>query len=329
LTSSDSPDEDVSRDSPDEDASQDSQDEEASHDSPDDDVSCDLTGEAESEKGHVPKALPLPRLPPRPMKRKKAAWPFQAYAKNEYMSRRWIGLDPRILQDEDVTIFPDHTTVSVAYVCEVDFREPMKGESSQSNAIETLRDPKGWLTDDVVNACMGLMNNRQERPDSDERTPRCIFQSSLWYANLFNKDGTCNLKYAKNMDLAQADLLILPVNVDKAHWVLMVADMGAKEITVYNSQESEFTEPQKTLEFFLKLVGEHRDLKFLRGTWENYCITPPAIPKQKDGYNCGLFTIAAADCIAMGRRPSGYSVSDMPKMRKGLLHLLGFPNSPK
>jgi Ulp1 family protease len=78
------------------------------------------------------------------------------------------------------------------------------------------------------------------------------------------------------------------------------------------------------LEAYLNAVGRARGLEFLQGPWEKDNVIPPAIPFQPDGWNCGLFTIAAADCIARGRPPSGYNAGDMPRMRRELLGILGF-----
>jgi Ulp1 family protease len=134
-----------------------------------------------------------------------------------------------------------------------------------------------------------------------------------------------NLRFSNYMNFAEADLLIVPVNNSNTHWMLMVCYLREKRIALFNSYRWGYTAYQKSLETYLNAVGRARGLEFLQGDWEKINVLPPAIPFQPDGCNCGLFTIAAADCIARGRLPSGYTAEDMPRMRECLLKLLGFP----
>ena len=270
-------------------------------------------------------APPLPRLPPRDPSAQVPR--YEQYGPNEYLSRRWIGAYSRIQGNGNVERHDNFTTVSVAYVCEIQYKEPVRGEKRESNAVASLRDEHGWLTDEVINGCMGLMNNRQEAPSifDSEPTPRCIFTDSYFNKLMIRDDGTCDLRKSRFMNFAEADLLIVPINCSGAHWVLMVGFLRQKQIIVYNSHRHGFTHYQEQLETYLNAVGKARGLEFLQGPWEKDNIIPPAIPFQPDGWNCGLFTIAAADCIARGRPPSGYKADDMPRMRRELLRILGFP----
>ena len=269
-------------------------------------------------------APPLPRLPPRDPSAQVPR--YEPYRPNEYLSRRWIGAYSRIRGNGNVERHQNFTTVSVAYVCEIQFKEPVRGQERESNAVASLRDEHGWLTDEVINGCMGLMNNRQEAPSlfDDELTPRCIFADSYFNKLMIKDNGDCDLRKATHMNFAEADLLIVPINCSGAHWVLMVAYLRQKQIIVYNSHRSRFTHYQAQLETYLNAVGKARGLEFLQGPWEKDNVIPPAIPFQPDGWNCGLFTIAAADCIARGRPPSGYNADDMPRMRREILRFLGF-----
>ena len=291
-------------------------------------ISDDDNDDVGESRSALPKDPPLPRLPPRDPNA--PAVPSHApYGPGEYMSRRWIGLYSRVMENGDVKRFPGFTKVCVSYICSIDFKEPVPGASwkeLESNAVLSLRNSTGWLTDDVINGCMGLMNNRQELPEwgDDEPTPRCIFAHSHLVPKLFLDPNTCNLRYSNNMNFAEADLLIVPVNCSGSHWILMVAYLRDKRIVVYNSYQSRFTVYQKNLEVYLNAVGKNRGLEFLQGEWEKTSVIPPNIPSQPDGWNCGLFTIAAADCIARGRHPSGYTAEDMPRMRRELLRILGF-----
>ncbi len=271
------------------------------------------------------KALRLPRLPPRDPNAPPVP-SYEPYGPKEYLSRRWIGAYSRIRENGDVRRHDNFTTVSVAYVCEVQFKEPVRGQERESNAVASLRDERGWLTDEVISGCMGLMNNRQEAPEAhdDEPTPRCIFTDSYFNKLMIREDGTCDLRKSRFMNFVEADLLIVPINCSGAHWVLMVGYLRAKRIVVYNSHCHGFAGYQNELETYLNAVGKARGLEFLQGPWEKTNVIPPTIPFQPDGWNCGLFTIAAADCIARGRLPSGYTVEDMPRMRREILRILGF-----
>ena len=122
----------------------------------------------------------------------------------------------------------------------------------------------------------------------------------------------------------EADLLIVPANPSKGHWFLVVANLMQREITTYNSMTSKPKEPGARLAKFLCAVGSDRALPQLQGKWTQKFMNPPAIPAQADGCSCGLFTIAAADCISKGRPPSGYDMSDIPAMRAGILEFIHF-----
>ncbi len=121
-----------------------------------------------------------------------------------------------------------------------------------------------------------------------------------------------------------ADLLIFPINLNGDHWICGCIDFreaSSPKIFLYDSlyglaKMPSVTEPMK-LKFatYAKLVR--------RKLAHNVQCTVVDCPKQKNFYDCGVFTMQCILHLALGRNPQGdfaYAQEDIPILRRRMAY---------
>jgi hypothetical protein len=243
---------------------------------------------------------------------------YPRYGPGEFMGRYWVMLHPQLGASGRITKGPGWCSL---------VGDTGSFRFDESENVDRLRTDE-WLNDDVVGAYMTLLQIRQESPESPdtEPLPVCMFFSSQFYAMI-----ECDYHYSsvkrwarKTRDWAAAEIFIVPINRNNAHWCLIAAFLQAKHIRYYDSQGGNSVACMVTIEAYLNDVGKFHGVPAFVGEWDKRSVGPRQIPRQDDGSSCGLFACAAADCISRGRDPSGYTQADMRAMRAGFLRFLGF-----
>lgn len=181
-----------------------------------------------------------------------------------------------------------------------------------------------WLNDEVINFYMSML---QERNDAlCLKYPNKL--RSHFFSNFFLDRILENKKYnfknvqrwAKNFDILEQEKIYFPLNIDKVHWVMIVAYMQQKEIIYYDSLRSRNEGMNKADEYFtnntkaiLRYFVDQTNNKVNPKEWK--IIFDNNSPRQGNGHDCGVFTILIADYLS-DDLPLTFTQEQIPFFRK-------------
>jgi Ulp1 family protease len=208
--------------------------------------------------------------------------------------------------------------------------------------------PGSWLDDEAINTYSLLLTDRDSMmkatPSSVRHLttppPKCCFFSSFFMSKLFFDNGY-NYDAAKvwtNMQGSRSnrkeisfvlqatqtvfdlDLLLFPVNLNNAHWSLAVIYIKGQKFSYYDPMGGRQPDVLDALSKWLAeehfcRKGSHKDFS----SWPK--LYPSDIPKQTNGYDCGLFLLMFMDRLGMGL-PFDFNQGHMSVFRKKVLHRL-------
>ncbi|CAK0889958.1 unnamed protein product [Prorocentrum cordatum] len=187
--------------------------------------------------------------------------------------------------------------------------------------LECLR-PGEWLNDEVINFYFQLLQERAKVGDK----LTCWMPNSFFWPNLSGKDNK-NYSYAgvrrwtikQKVDIFSLQRVIFPMNICDTHWAMGAIDLRDKGFRYFDSM---FSKPHPNFVPFLRryLEDEHKAKKGgpLSGIEDWQLLEPDApIPKQKNGYDCGVFTCNFAEFFSAGRA-FAFTQEDMPNLRQRL-----------
>ena len=130
-------------------------------------------------------------------------------------------------------------------------------------------------------------------------------------------------RYTRTIDLFQYRLAIFPI-IQLSHWFLTVMDIENKHLYILD--------PYIANQSLKKIINDHMQRLeklencYLRKYFENNnesrwpeyeksVKTPPSIPEQWDGHNCGVFVLEFSRCLA-NCTEFDFSNQDMPNIRR-------------
>ena len=190
-----------------------------------------------------------------------------------------------------------------------------------------------WLNDEVINFYLRKLIDKK-RTASAKKT-KCLFLSTFFYFKLvqqlrrFDYDGV--KRWTRKVNFFSYDKIIIPINTgyyekikgtNKAefkgtHWVLVVINLRDKKFEYYDSMFSELR-GKKILEKMRRYVKAesldkdeitHFDLSGFTDVLHREA------PQQKNGTDCGVFTIKTAEHIIQDKQLS-FTQKDMSYFRK-------------
>lgn len=200
-----------------------------------------------------------------------------------------------------------------------------------------------WLNDEAINTYAVLMQERdtlmKRNPPSHlpNRPPKCSFFSSFFLTQLFMNDNIYGYKAVKKWTIPKKialngldlegyssvfnlDLLLFPANINNAHWTLAVIDLKKQEFVYYDSMGGRRPDILEHLAHWLE--DESRDKRGVEidcSKWRR--VFPKDIPRQANGFDCGLFVLMYADRLGMGL-PFEFHQRHMEDIRIKVLHRL-------
>jgi len=254
-----------------------------------------------------------------PLRRMKREQPLMPNAQTKFLSKEdytvwlrerlgFVPPAPRVvdtglpskpfLSDEDASRALQLTSKnSTRFVTEIDKVQLVERD------FHTLA-PGRWLNDEIINCYIKLLC-LEELPVTFHAF------TSLFWTYISSHDPKAPKKplaynYAKvkrwtrrqNVDIFEKDIVIMPVNLSDMHWTLGALDFRKKRIRTYDSMGTPIN--NRFVEFMLKYLNdEHQDKKGcpLPGLdeWEGEEVVD--MPIQENGYDCGVFTCRAAECL--------------------------------
>lgn len=207
-------------------------------------------------------------------------------------------------------------------------------------SFNTVYKPKSWLSDEVINKIMALLNQREDMlrdtmafPNrTDAAHGSNYFFHSFLFAKLYADNNEYNFeavqKYAKRVNLFRKGKVFFPLNNDQSHWNLVVLDISKKCATIYDSLVGR---PLlvKYMEYLVDYIYDDAVFKNLmdrqtadeeRKGWF-YQQPEDGVPQQQNSYDCGVFTVMYAMYLSEDL-PLSFSQGDMPEFRSLLIYLM-------
>ena len=105
------------------------------------------------------------------------------------------------------------------------------------------------------------------------------------------------------------DHVLIPVNLNRNHWVLVSVNLNTKTCTYYDSLGGvDFSTVKQITQFF---DDYFTTIPEFNKEWKYYA---PTIPKQKNSHDCGVFICKFMDYISRGNK-FNFSHDDMDYFR--------------
>ena len=188
-------------------------------------------------------------------------------------------------------------------------REPPTKKESRGISLERL-EPGKKIDDEIINKYLELLKSRCTKNYGLTNTQFAVklMSSKTTMEELNNWHGI------KGKKLASFDKFLIPMVVGEYHWVLIVIEKREKvqnheSVTVkaYDSLKGGRGPDMKQL---------NKIMEFLKwqGTLPRFDIARD-IPKQNNGYDCGVFVMEYARCILLDQ-PMSFKQKDMKKIRE-------------
>ncbi|KAK3386924.1 hypothetical protein B0H63DRAFT_508841 [Podospora didyma] len=230
---------------------------------------------------------------------------------------------PADLDDDVSSTITGNYQRSYAKTCE--------GTELSRRDFEKLIPPTAWLNDNIVNGCIVDLGNRVNAASGGtENDPKCFAFSSFFWTRLQSHGPqgldrlTRRAKIYKTNFLSM-DTIMMPI-CEGNHWTLAMIRPSARTVAHMDSMRSGAgTTRVKSL--LLGWVKHVLAENFVEQDWET---VDYAAPRQDNGYDCGVFTITNAICLALGLDPRHtYTARQCTLQRRRLAAVLmngGFTN---
>ncbi|KAI1745222.1 hypothetical protein F4680DRAFT_465285 [Xylaria scruposa] len=184
--------------------------------------------------------------------------------------------------------------------------------------------PTAWLNDDCVHStlcCLASYINKKAGVKPKVDPPKCVAVSSLyWKAFCGDHAKLYPRPFSRKWNLTpdnflKVDTILIPVN-SNAHWTLIAIRPSRRTVSYLDSfhhrNEAQLRHAYQWLQLFL---GD----KFVPKDWETKEFSSP---QQTNAWDCGMFVITNAMCLALGISPMCYDEDKMPIQRQRIAAML-------
>lgn len=184
-------------------------------------------------------------------------------------------------------------------------------DTVQRSSMQSLQ-PGTWVGDEIIHYFYLMLGNRDEEMcKQDPSRKRSHFFKSFFMTKLLNeghhsRDGQYEYNNVKRWskkvpgkDIFDLNKILFPINMGNSHWIAACIFMQEKRIEIFDSMGgSGRVYLQALLQY---LDDEHKSKKNCplpdRDQWE-LVSTRPETPRQRNGYDCGVFTCMFADFVS-------------------------------
>lgn len=192
--------------------------------------------------------------------------------------------------------------------------------------------PFNWLNDEIINSYFELISKRSEKLAKVFKAgiPRCIMLNSFFYPTLNGRAGYNYTRVSrwtrKYTDLFGYDKILIPINQPN-HWVLVVINFAKKAVEYYDSL---YGEDSTCTSLILRWLGDEWEDKYKKDPKYKDCdpkvsgwsiVYPKNIPRQRNGYDCGVFTCKNAECLSRSDSIN-FTQKDTPHLREVMMYEL-------
>ena len=195
-----------------------------------------------------------------------------------------------------------------------------------------------WLNDALMNSFVGLINHRDQVVRAERargllvigglalaNVPRVFMFNTFFFGRLrervgcYDYAGVRKWGFKNGLHIGEVDKVLIPVNVESTHWVLVVVDVRERSLLLYDSLfGGDRASVVDTVRRWLRdevvdRLGEEVAVEW--GVEEWAVASNDGLPRQRDSGSCGVFVMAAADCFSLGL-PAAFSQDDICVLRQ-------------
>ena len=174
-----------------------------------------------------------------------------------------------------------------------------------------------WMDGDGIYSALTLAASKSQNS---------IFILSPWLLRYLNKDLDSRAKQKLTMrlkNLQPGTVILTPVNVDNAHWVLFEISLSKGTAVIYDSlwnlpEPKNYIKKSKTM--CKTLVSYFAQQNLFKGPFQithNF-----AIPTQKNFRDCGVYVILYAESVILGKPLHNLKHSHIPAHRQRIARAL-------
>ncbi|KAF9581238.1 SUMO1 sentrin specific peptidase 1, partial [Lunasporangiospora selenospora] len=179
--------------------------------------------------------------------------------------------------------------------------------------IHTLR-PGEWLNDEVINFFGHLIMARSKESAT---LPKVHVFSTFFYKTLSENGYDKVRRWTKKVNIFALDYVLIPIHCSGNHWTSAIIDNKNKRISYFDSLLGNNPKCFLILRNYLEKESlDKRKEPFDIQGWENEC--PKDIPRQQNGYDCGVFTCFFIENKSRGLDQFEFTQKNMPYLRKKL-----------
>ncbi|KAJ1806790.1 hypothetical protein LPJ75_004969 [Coemansia sp. RSA 2598] len=208
---------------------------------------------------------------------------------------------------------PADADVVIASVFKPGFSRELNNTPVTAHDMGTLK-PGTWLNDEVINFYMQLI---MSRADKRSELPRVHAFNTFFYSTLRDGGYARVRRWTRKIKLFEKDLVVVPVHLG-VHWCCATIDFRAKTIAYYDALLGDNDECLQLLKQYLCLESKDKlGAEFDGDGWSTVC--EKDIPRQKNGYDCGVFAITFAEYLARDAQLA-FSQSNCPALRRKIIY---------
>ncbi|CAA7058017.1 unnamed protein product [Microthlaspi erraticum] len=279
--------------------------------------------------------------------------PKQSRPRSAVKEKRKAGINPQATYDPLEKVDRKKKVALLEYV-KTYLDNPIESSRPVADFYLTLMTPKqqwavdeyGWLSDLHMVAGMNMFRQRSLRKSCPYRNERitfldpqftsllCIeyrnkylghektFEFSIGHENHYNgiapDCAVTNKKWVKDVDT-----LYIAHNILNTHWVAVEVDLLIKRVKVYDSIYSAFdvdvvkesVKPyMKLVPLLLRHVVQKEEKQQMGGIAYNFYLVK-GLPQNDQTGDCGVYTLKAIECLALGRTLTGIDDTNVGDIR--------------
>ncbi|KAI0406264.1 hypothetical protein F4802DRAFT_613476 [Xylaria palmicola] len=184
--------------------------------------------------------------------------------------------------------------------------------------------PTAWLNDDCVHAtlcCLAASINKKANVKPKVDPPKCVAVSSLYWKSFCDDHKKLYPRpFSRKWNMTAENFLnietvLIPVNLG-VHWTLLVIRPSRRTVSYLDSfQQRNERQLGHAYEWLRLFLGD----KFVEDDWDTQEF---GAPRQTNAYDCGMFVITNAMCLALGLSPMCYNEENMPIQRQRIAAML-------
>ncbi|CAA7032673.1 unnamed protein product [Microthlaspi erraticum] len=252
--------------------------------------------------------------------------PKQSRPRSAVKEKRKAGINPQATYDPLEKVDRKKKVALLEYV-KTYLDNPIESSRPVADFYLTLMTPKqqwavdeyGWLSDLHMVAGMNMFRQRvQNKYLGHEKT----FEFSIGHENHYNgiapDCAVTNKKWVKDVDT-----LYIAHNILNTHWVAVEVDLLIKRVKVYDSIYSAFdvdvvkesVKPyMKLVPLLLRHVAPKEEKQQMGGIAYNFYLVK-GLPQNDQTGDCGVYTLKAIECLALGRTLTGIDDTNVGDIR--------------